>query len=92
MLNTEALDHRRWKYSGRKGPPENLLKLLIQATNAKRLEVELTGFEELVGGLCSLVGDFDAAVVSRVPHKGRIWQQQGACCAYLKRTNRVQVV
>lgn len=49
MADAQALDHVRREYSRRKGSPEQLVELRIEAADAQPLEVELLVFEQLGG-------------------------------------------
>ena len=49
VMDAQALDDRRREDARRKGPPEDLLELQVQAADAQPLEVELLVLEELRG-------------------------------------------
>jgi len=63
MLDAKPL-HDAWReHSAGKSTPEDVIKLLVQATNAKALEVECLGLEQLCGGKALLAHNLDVVVV-----------------------------
>lgn len=59
MLDSQPLYYTGWKHSACKSPPENGIKLLVQATNAQGFKAEGLLLEELRGCKAFLACNFD---------------------------------
>ena len=70
VLDAQLLHDARWKHARGKGTAEDGFKLLVQASDAKLLEVHLLGLEDLVVGEALLAGDLDGVAA-------RVGEQEG---------------